>query len=374
MEATNNNGYGAISMYGGCEMKNYIPINKGNYDMDTEERVKQFENNRADGWEKEYEKYRQNWCEYPKNQYVAEYPILVDIELSSLCNLKCPMCYTITEEFKNKVQTQLMDVKLFKKVVDEIAGKVVAVRLSLRGEATLHPDMVNCIRYCREKGIKEISFLTNAAKLNGEYFKEIAEAGADWITISVDGIGKQYEDIRSPLKFADTLQKIKDIHDIKKKNGWKKPVIKIQGIWPAIRNNPSAYYNTFAPYVDLVAFNPLIDYLGHDEDIVYENNFVCPQMYQRLVIGSDGKVLLCSNDEDGKYILGNVNEESVYDIWHGESLNRVRRLHEQGEFRKLEVCKKCYLPRATEESEHAFINDREIIIKNYINRKQIVGE
>ena len=160
-------------------MKYNIPINKGNYDMDTAERLKQFERNRALGWENGYDQYRRNWSRYPKEQFVDEYPILVDIELSSLCNLQCPMCYTITQEFKDKVHAQLMDMQLFRKIVDEISGKVNAVRLSLRGEATLHPEFISCIRYCKDKGIKEVSFLTNAARLDKEYFIEMAEAGAD---------------------------------------------------------------------------------------------------------------------------------------------------------------------------------------------------
>lgn len=355
-------------------MDKYIPINKGNYDMDTPERIEQFEKNRALGWEKEYKEYRENWIKYPENQYVAEYPLLVDIELSTLCNLKCPMCYTITEEFKSRVCTQIMDRNLFIKIIDEIAGKVPAVRLSLRGEATLHPDFVFCIKYCKTKGIKEVSFLTNASKLSKEYFTQIAEAGADWITISIDGVGETYESIRQPLKFVDILQRIKDINEIKEQNCWKKPVIKIQGIWPAIRENSSEYYNTFVPYVDLIAFNPLIDHLGKDLDIVYEEKFICPQLYQRLVIGSDGKVLLCANDEDSKCILGDISAESVYDIWHSNKLSEIRELHKNGAFKKFQVCRECYLPRATEEQERVFINDREIIIKNYINRKQTIGD
>lgn len=355
-------------------MNKNIPINKGNYIMDTEERSRQFEINRGLGWEKEYKEYRENWVSYPETQYVSEYPLLVDIELSSLCNLKCPMCYTITDEFKSKVCTQLMEYGLFRKIVDEISGKVPAVRLSLRGEPTLHPDFISCIKYCKERGIGEVSFLTNGVKLTKKYFIEIAEAGADWITVSIDGIGAEYEKIRKPLLFKDTLQKIKDIYDVKHEKGWKKPVIKIQGIWPAIKGDPSGYYNTFEPYTDLIAFNPLIDYLGRDSDIIYEEDFTCPQLYQRLVIGSDGRVLLCANDEDGRYYLGDVNLESVYEIWHGEKITNVRKIHASGKFKDIEVCRRCYLPRATEECEHAFVNEREIIIKNYMNRVQVIGE
>ena len=44
------------------------------------------------------------------------------------------MCYTTTEEYLNIVSLKYMDFDIFKKIIDEIAGKVFAIRLSLRGE------------------------------------------------------------------------------------------------------------------------------------------------------------------------------------------------------------------------------------------------
>src|SRR4030042_2221402 len=351
-----------------------IPINKGNYSMDTPEMEDLFERYRAEGWEEEYREYRKNWVAFAKNKTISEYPLLVDAELASICNLKCPMCYTITDEFKEKVNVKLMDFELFKKIINEISGKVPALRLSLRGEPTLHPKFVECIKYAKDNGIKEVSFLTNGSKLTGEYFEKSMDAGVDWITISVDGLDEAYEGIRKPLKFKETLQRIIDIKEIKIKHNSHKPVIKVQSVWPAIRDNPEAYYNTFNPYVDLIAFNPLIDYLGKDTDIVYEDNFSWPHHSQRLVIGAAGLVMMCSNDEENLVIVGDANKESVYEIWHGERLNRVRELHKKrGGFKELDPCRKCYLPRKTEDSERAVVNGREFIIKNYINRHQTVG-
>lgn len=352
-----------------------IPINKGNYSMETQEREQLFEKYRGEGWEEEYKAYRDNWTRCPKEQKVLEYPILVDIELSSLCNLKCPMCYTITDEFKKKVNAKLMDEALFKKIIDEIGGKVPAIRLSLRGEPTLHPKFIEFIKYSKEHGIKEVSFLTNGSKFDEEYFKQVMLAGADWITISIDGTDEMYESIRKPLKFEDTLNKIKMIKRVKEEYKCHRPVIKVQSIWPALRENPDKYYKAFKPYVDLIAFNPLIDYLDNDEDIIYEEDFVCPQPYQRLVIGADGQVLLCSNDEDNLNVLGNINEQSIYEVWHSEELEKIRKMHkEQDGFMHLPVCKKCYLPRKVEENEVGIVEGREFKIKNYINREQVIGK
>lgn len=352
-----------------------IPINKGNYSMEPPEREARFEEFRGKGWEKEYAEYRRRWSENALKKVVADYPLLVDVELASICNLRCPMCYTITDEFKRKVNVRLMEFSLFKRIIDEIGGRVPALRLSLRGEPTLHPDMVSCVRYAKEKGIKEVSFLTNGSKLNAELFTRLVDAGTDWITISVDGLGEVYEGIRKPLKFSETLAKIRDMKRIKDGKGAVRPVVKVQSVWPAIKDDPQAYYRTFEPYSDLIAFNPLIDYLGKDEDIVYEEGFSCPQHYQRLVIGADGLVMMCSNDEENSVIVGDAKTDSVHSIWHGEKLSAIRELHRRKDgFKEMEVCRKCYLPRKTEDGERATVDGREFIVRNYVNRGQTVGE
>lgn len=352
----------------------YVPINKGNYSMDTPEREALFEKYRGEGWEQAYTEYRSSWADYAQRQHVSEYPLLVDIELSSICNLKCPMCYTITEEFAQRVNTKRMDWALYQRIIDEIGGKVPAIRLSLRGEATLHPKFAEAIKYAKAKGIKEVSTLTHGGKLTLPYFEKIATAGIDWITISIDGIGATYESIRGPMKFDDLLEKIKAIKRFKDEHGLHRPVIKVQGIWPAIRENPQAYYDTFSPYVDLVAFNPLIDYLGNDKEVEYLENFTCPQHYQRLVIGADGLVMKCSNDEENREIIGDLNLDSVHSVWHGEKLNDIREQHKQPRgFMQSPVCKRCYLPRTTED-ESASVGIRTFTVKNYVHRIQVVGK
>ena len=351
-------------------MENKTIINKGNYSFETSEREELFHKYKGEGWKDEYKQYRINWEEYPKKQFVSKYPLLVDIELASICNLKCPMCYTISDEFKQKVNAKLMDFDLFKKIVDEIANDVPAIRLSLRGESTLHPKFIECIKYAKDKGIKEISFLTNGSKLDRENFIEMMKAGASWITISFDGLGEEYEKIRKPLKYDEMLEKIKALKEIKKEFNTNKPVIKIQGIWPSIRKNPEEFYNTLAPYVDSVAFNPLIDFHKNPEDKVFIDGFYCPMLYQRLVVGADGLVMMCSNDEENTHVIGDANQQTIYNIWHGDELNKVRELHKKRNgYRELEVCRNCYLPVETEDGEKAIVNDREIIVRNYVYKK-----
>jgi len=121
------------------------------------------------------------------------------------------MCYTITDKFKRSLNTKRIDYDLFKKIIDEIGSKVSAIRLSLRGEATLHTKFIECVRYAKNNEIREVSTLTHGDKLTLDYLEKIADAGIDWITISIDGINDTYESVRESLKFDDIYNQIKEI-------------------------------------------------------------------------------------------------------------------------------------------------------------------
>lgn len=359
-----------------------IPINKGHFfDLETKERIESYKKKLSFGWESEFAEYRRLWIELPKKQIVRDYPLLVDLETVSRCNLRCPMCPTITEDFINKrvkpFQRGQMDMDLMTRIINEVAGKIYSLRLSWIGEPTLNKHLVDVIRLAKQKNIKEVSFLTNGYKLKKKYFLKLLEAGIDQITVSIDGMDSNYNRIRYPLKFDETLKKLEDISNFKSKNNLIKPLIKIQGVWPAIREYPEKFYNTFVPITDLIAFNPLIDYLHQDDekDIVYEDNFACPQHYQRLTIGSSGIATMCSNDDMMYVSTGNTRKETIHQIWHGDKLNSIRKKHIRIDgFKELDPCKACYVPRKTYNSEEAIINNRLVMIENYINRKQEIGK
>jgi radical SAM protein with 4Fe4S-binding SPASM domain len=334
-----------------------------------------FHYNRGKGHLIPYIRNRFMWHYFPRLGWVSRFPDHVDVEISTLCNMQCPMCYTPTEAFKRRVKKGFMEFPLFKKIISECAeNKVYSIRLSLRGEPFIHPDVLKMLAYAKEKGIKEVSTLTNLLALDEEMFRGLVKLGMDWLTISFDGLGATYEDIRKPARFKEGYGKIKRFAEIKREMNSRKPAIKIQTIWPAIKENPGEFYDTFLPYVDQITVNPLIDYLHNDKDIVYTNGFTCPVLWQRLVIGYDGKVLLCSNDEMGKGILGNVNYQTIKEIWHGNKINLMRRLHrEKRAYRELEVCRECHFPRKLIEKEFV-IGNRTYHIKQYVNRIDEIGK
>lgn len=355
----------------------YIPIGKGNFNLDTEERLRNFDSIRGFGWDEEYCKYRKLWYELPNQTEVSTYPLHVDLELSSVCNLHCPMCFNRKMNNAERNKAGFMDVGLFKKIVDEVSGHVCSIRLSLRGESTLHPHLIECLAYAKQKKILEVSMLTNGSKLTDQMIRDIVDNGIDWITISIDGVGDMYSSIRAPLTteyITDVLLRIKNY---KHKKCVVKPAIKVQSIWPAIRENPTQYYQMMAPLSDLVAFNPLIDYLRNDDvgDIIYEDNFICPQPYQRFVVLYDGSVTTCTNDEHQENVIGDAFKQTIYNIWHGTALQELRECHkEKNGFQKIKLCQTCFYPRKTYVAETTIVEGRDIYIYDYINRSQEIGK
>lgn len=318
------------------------------------------------------------WYYYPRFHYVSPYPEHVDMELSSTCNMRCPMCYTNTPEYIKQVKKGLMDRGLWQKIVRECAaGKVFSLRLSLRGESTLHPDFVEALRLAKELGIKEVSTLSNALLLTPKMFEELVDAGLDWLTISADGVGETYEKIRRPARFNDLIEKLKSFQAIKRIKRSFKPVIKVQTVWPAIQANPQAYYNIFKPLVDQVSCNKYIDYsIRYNETGIGKKKpeLDCFVLYQRLTIGSDGGVMLCVNDEMCQNRIGDLNHQSIYDIWHGDGLTTARRLHRQNmAIQHYELCKQCYLSNEDESLTKVNISGRDVQIDSYSGMKQEVG-
>jgi radical SAM protein with 4Fe4S-binding SPASM domain len=310
------------------------------------------------------------WYMYPKFHILSPFPKHIDIEISTLCNMRCPMCYTQTDVFRNNVKKEFMPFELFKKIIDEASQKrAFSVRLSLRGESFIHPHALEMARYAKKSKIKEVSSLTNLLALTPQAFEELVKMQFDWLTISFDGMGKTYEGIRAPATFEESYNKLKEFKAIKDKYRSTKPVIKIQTIWPAIENDPMEFYSAMSPYADQVASNPLQDNSGMiDYDYVEHMN--CPMLYQRFVITASGKVILCANDDYQTTVVGDITNQSIYDVWHGSAYSRIRNLHKKfGGYKEIHCCRECNVTRKMAASTR-ILNGKNITVFEYASSQK----
>ena len=71
-----------------------------------------------------------------------------------------------------------------------------------------------------------------------------------------------------------------------------------------------------------------------------EKNISCVLPFQQLIIRPDGKVSLCCNDPLGRSTLGDVKEQTLVDIWYGETFENVRKAIFSGR-ENYDHCKNC---------------------------------
>lgn len=304
------------------------------------------------GDNKKYKEYRNKWNDNPQRFIVERGPIHLDVELSSICNLRCPMCFCTIELLKGeegKITHGLMSMERYKKIIDEaVEIGVYSVKLNWRGEPLMHPRIAEMIQYAKEKGILDVMINTNGVKLNEELSYRIIEAGLDKIFFSIDSIEKEnYEKIRVGAKFEKTIENVKAFCKINEEKGH--PVYtRVQKVLLNDTEKENAkFVKYFSGIVDQVAFEDYEPYdgqgMGKEVKIKKNVQFTCSMPWQRLLITWNGEYRICCDCFD-RGIFGHNDTQTIEEFWNGEVMKKIRNSHKRGKFYEVEVCRKCYLP------------------------------
>ena len=63
--------------------------------------------------------YRYKFVQFPKAKTLAEFPVYILIEPTSVCNLRCVMCFQVDKTFTRQPYMGMMKFDLFQRIVDE---------------------------------------------------------------------------------------------------------------------------------------------------------------------------------------------------------------------------------------------------------------
>ena len=232
-----------------------------------------------------YLEYREKWFNNPPNFILNEAPLNLDIEISSACNLKCPMCGRTIEMEKGqerRYHAGLMDYELYKKIIDEAAEiGAYAIKLNWRGEPLLHPQVVDMVRYAKEKGIIDIMFNTNGVLLSEQMSEDLIKAGLDKMFFSIDSIQKErFEKYRCGAVFEEVMENIKNFGKINERLGHTVETRVSKVKLTETEDENEAYMEYFEGLVDKVAFLDYIPYgekdFGKPVDRTYQDfKFAC---------------------------------------------------------------------------------------------------
>jgi len=289
-----------------------------------------------------FKEYRRKWKENPEKGIVEKFPLFLDIESTSACNLKCPFCSTTYRS--NKIQKGFMKFELLKKIIDEGADNgLYGCKFNFRGEPLLHKEIDKFVKYAKDKGLIDVYFNTNAQLLTREVSKKLIAAGLDRISISIEGWTKDvYEKYRQPGKFDILKKNIEALIDEKSKQNVKHPKIRIQSVLiTELIDDLENYKSYWLNYADEVSY---LDYREMKEKkygII--SDWACFELWHRMCIFFDGTIVPCNHDDDALLKLGDANYDSIKECWNSKELNKIRNLHLQGLAHNIKACDGCYL-------------------------------
>ena len=290
--------------------------------------------------DEKFVEYRKKWQEWPKTFDIGNFPLFIDIEVTNVCNLKCPWCVTTISGKKDK--KGFISKERVEKIIDE--GKdngLYGIKFNIRGEPLLHPSIDYFVEYAKRKGMVDVYFNTNAVALTERISNKLIDAGLDRISISFEGCTKEiYEKNRVGANFELVLKNIESLINIKNKLNIDHPKIRIQTIkLPEI--DIEEYGRFWKEKVDEVSYLDYKDMGNKKKGTV--SSWVCPQLWQRMAVLWNGDIFPCNHDDEQSIKLGNIDSLSIKDGWESLDIKRFRYIHRQGLAHTINACDGCYL-------------------------------
>jgi MoaA/NifB/PqqE/SkfB family radical SAM enzyme len=277
-------------------------------------------------------------------EHAPTFPDRVYVESTNVCNLDCIMCPTGLH-----IDTRpkgFMEWDLYTRIIDEIAPFAEAVVLHSWGEPLLHKNIIEMIKYAKERDLW-VETSTNATRLTEEVGRKLLEAGLDRVYLSMDGLTKEtYEKVRVKGKFEQVLGNIERFLDLKHELG--SPIeadIQIVRLSETDAEVDEFVRRWQSSRADLINIKELDTWGGQIEDVsdlaaneeqvdatVNADRRPCPNLWYHCHIHWNGTLVSCSRDYDAVTPLGNVANGGVLKTWHGARMRMMRQWHSERNF------------------------------------------
>jgi wyosine [tRNA(Phe)-imidazoG37] synthetase (radical SAM superfamily) len=296
-----------------------------------------------------------NICYQLKTSRAPYPPLLVNLEPTNFCNLRCPMC-PVSQNFANPlVRRGLMEMDLFERIVAELAPMKPRVSLNMGGESTLHPELATMVRKLKAAGLY-VFIDTNATRLTPELGEDLIKAGIDKVVLCLDGSSKEtYQGIRVRAKFDDTIANIRTFLEIKQRLQSTTPYTVIKNIQYYDPEQNPGFPKQFAELFHACPPDEFrftwADYWPGTHRYLLKDPYqaqpfgdeysACINLWKMLPISWDGMIYICCLDLNRTTPVGSVQESGILGTWNSPVMQHFRRMHASGRQAELSLCANC---------------------------------
>ncbi len=153
---------------------------------------------------------------------VGRHPGRMFIECTAACNISCSQACCAPETGITKTrQAGMLDVDLFKRVIDEVGPTLGRIDFFNYGEAFLHKRAIEMCEYIKTHHPHIYLYTsTNGGAFTEEQARRLVHSGIDEVTFSIDGARQDsYVQYRQRGKFDVAMRNLRAMADEKRKAG-----------------------------------------------------------------------------------------------------------------------------------------------------------
>ena len=282
----------------------------------------------------------------------------IRIEPTNACMMNCKMCPR--RYMKRKVG--FMNIQFFEKILSQLKFRNQSVTLHHIGDPLLHPEIGEMIKIAHKYGFRA-GFSTNPISLTDKNIGIILKNHLDFILISLDGATKAtLEKIRGKnANYEKSIQNLNNFIAEKVRRKLKKPITtvsiilmketeketekeiadfkmkwNVQGVDDVLVKHFIRWEGTMKEINKLAKDTQLVK--SHDK----EQDFPCFWPWNKIVVYWDGRVVPCCCDSDAKSVLGDLNKQTLAEIWNGPKMKQFRKEVIKNRFPKGHICESCH--------------------------------
>jgi MoaA/NifB/PqqE/SkfB family radical SAM enzyme len=267
-------------------------------------------------------------------------PSVMIIELTNDCNADCVMC--IREHLSQ--EPTYMDTELFKKIINQAKTLDIKVfQLSFFGEPLLVHDFGEKLSYIKEKipGAVVVT-RTNASLLSPEVALDLMKRGIDSINVSIDGNNKsEFEAIRKGLHYVNVERNIQSISKLRNAGNFDTSISISTLHTKDYPIDETKFRRKWTPWVDSIFISEEHDIRITKREGLLNKLVPCNNLLTQFLIRANGNVSQCLFDWLGNTFMGNVNDQSIYSIWHSPKFRLYRLINIFGLKKVFLYCRYC---------------------------------
>ncbi|POF27789.1 radical SAM/SPASM domain-containing protein [Roseibium marinum] len=290
-------------------------------------------------------------------------PLLISLEPTNYCNLRCPMCPVGHRAHDPSIARGFMPRAVFDTLLPELARIRPVIAFHMGGESLMHPDFFQMGQELRTAGLR-VRLDSNAMLISRDVARRLIEhPPVDEIYLDLDGDDAgSYERIRKRANFDRVVGNIRHLLSFRAERKQSLPRIIVKGIryyrLGAKPGFPDSYKALFADAPPDEYRFAWADYWpgSHREDLssasaedgaLYQvppansDPKACELLWSRLAIGWDGQALLCCLDLNRTALIADVVKSGIMGAWNSPAMMDARRAHISGRQTEMSLCANC---------------------------------